>query len=88
MPTSPRCAAGRMSPQEFISAWGRDWKKVIADTKTFFEVADKAKLALDIDGRRPLNGGSPPAPAEAPRNPPQDGNKPMTEIIRLPQIHA
>jgi lambda family phage portal protein len=66
--------AGRMSPQEFISAWGRDWKKVIADTQSFFEVADKAKLALDIDGRRPLNGGSPPAPADGAPQPPQDGN--------------
>ncbi|WP_181180437.1 phage portal protein [Mesorhizobium sp. B1-1-7] len=70
--------AGRQSPQEFISAWGRDWKKVVADTRTFFDVVDKAKLALDIDGRRPLNGGSPPAPAAqngdgAPQNP-QDGN--------------
>lgn len=49
--------AGRMSPQEFISAWGRDWRKVIADTASFFKTVDEYKVALDIDGRRPLNGG-------------------------------
>ncbi|RWN11770.1 phage portal protein [Mesorhizobium sp.] len=58
--------AGRMSPQEFISAWGRDWRKVVADTKTFFETVDAAKLALDIDGRRPARGGAMIAATGAP----------------------
>lgn len=49
--------AGRLSPQEFISAWGRDWRKVIADTKTFLATIDKAGFPLDIDPRRPANGG-------------------------------
>lgn len=52
--------AGRLSPQEFIAAWGRDWREVVADTASFFEFLDKQRagsgLALDIDGRRPLSG--------------------------------
>lgn len=55
--------AGRLSPQEFISQWGRDWRKVIDDTGAFWRAADAAGLALDIDPRRPANGGSMPAPA-------------------------
>jgi lambda family phage portal protein len=52
--------AGRMSPQEFISAWGRDWRKVLADTKAFFEKMDGEGVKLDIDGRRPANGAPSP----------------------------
>lgn len=52
--------AGRLSPQEFIGAWGRDWRKVVEDTSAFYEVIDKqrggAGLALDIDARRPMKG--------------------------------
>lgn len=55
--------AGRMSPQEFIGMWGRDWKKVVADTAAFWEAADKAGLALDIDPRRALNAGATQAAA-------------------------
>ncbi len=54
--------AGRMSPQEFIGAWGRDWRKVTDDTASFFEHLDKLRdgtgLPLDIDGRRPMKGAS------------------------------
>lgn len=68
--------SGRSSPQEFISAWGRDWRKVIADTKTFFETVDEAKLALDIDGRRPARGGAMIAATGAPiSGPEQDPNQ-------------
>lgn len=52
--------AGRMSPQEFISQWGRDWKKVVADTKAFWSFADQNGMAFDIDPRRPSNGGAAP----------------------------
>lgn len=52
--------SGRMSPQEFIAAWGRDWREVVEDTATFFEFLDKqsngAGLSLDIDGRKPMKG--------------------------------
>ncbi|QRM55139.1 phage portal protein [Sinorhizobium sp. BG8] len=48
--------AGRMSPQEFISAWGSDWRKVVADFKTFFATIDGSGVALDIDPRRPAGG--------------------------------
>lgn len=54
--------AGRISPQEFIGAWGRPWRDVVSDTAAFMEFLDKqsdgAGLALDIDGRRPMKGPS------------------------------
>ncbi len=54
--------AGRLSPQEFTAAWGRDWRKVVEDTAAFFEFLDKQRggegLALDIDGRRPMKGAA------------------------------
>lgn len=51
--------AGRMSPQEFITQWGRDWKKVVADTQAFWQFADANGVTLDIDPRRPANGSAP-----------------------------
>jgi lambda family phage portal protein len=46
--------AGRMSPQEFIGAWGRDWRKVVEETRKFWKEADSGTepLILDIDPRR------------------------------------
>jgi lambda family phage portal protein len=52
--------SGRMSPQQFISAWGEDWRDVLADTKAFFALVDRDKLALDIDPRRPLSNAANP----------------------------
>lgn len=60
--------AGRMSPQEFISAWGRDWRKVAADFEAFFKEIDGRKFSLDIDPRKPANGGKPAAPQEEGKN--------------------
>ena len=67
--------SGRMTPQEFIGAWGQDWRKVIADTTTFFQMLDKQPggLVLDIDPRRVSQAGiaqgdeakAPKPPAEA-----------------------
>jgi capsid protein len=51
--------SGRMSPQEFISAWGRDWRKVVTDFDAFFSFCDQNALQglmFDIDPRRPANG--------------------------------
>ncbi len=48
--------AGRMSPQEFIGQWGRDWKKVVADTTAFWKATDAAGFTFDIDPRKPLAG--------------------------------
>lgn len=45
--------AGRLSPQEFIGQWGRDWRRVIAASADFWAAADALALELDIDGRRP-----------------------------------
>lgn len=53
--------SGRMSPQEFISAWGRDWRKVVTDFDAFFSFCDQNALEglmFDIDPRRPANGGA------------------------------
>ena len=50
--------AGRLSPQEFIAAWGRDWRKVVADMAAFLEELDKQKLVLDIDPRRTTQTGA------------------------------
>jgi lambda family phage portal protein len=47
--------AGRMSPQEFISAWGRDWRKVVTDFDAFFRFIDDNNVLLDIDPRRARN---------------------------------
>lgn len=51
--------SGRLSPQEFITAWGRPWDEVVSDTAAFFEFLDKqpGDVVLDIDGRQPRNGG-------------------------------
>ncbi|NEJ81812.1 phage portal protein, partial [Rhizobium leguminosarum] len=51
--------SGRMSPQEFISAWGRDWRKVVKDFDAFFKFADANNVPLDIDPRRPAGGVNP-----------------------------
>lgn len=54
--------AGRQSPQEFISAWGRDWREVVEDTASFWEFFDKQGgdlgLGLDIDPRKPMKGSA------------------------------
>lgn len=43
--------AGRMSPQDFIGAWGRDWRAVIAEYTEFLAAADAANLVFDTDAR-------------------------------------
>lgn len=53
--------SGRMSPQDFISGWGNDWRTVVNDFKAFFAFADDQKIVLDIDPRRPVNGSQKPA---------------------------
>lgn len=67
--------SGRLSPQEFISAWGRDWRKVVEDFDSFFSFADDVGIVLDIDPRRPKNGGSAPQP----QNQPLDQTGPANE---------
>ncbi|MEO3997190.1 phage portal protein [Mesorhizobium sp. CAU 1732] len=56
------CRSGRLAPQEFIGAWGRDWRDVVNDTASFMEFLDKqrdgAGLALDIDARNPMKGSA------------------------------
>ncbi len=66
--------AGRMAPQEFITQWGRSWKKVMADHKAFWKFCDDQGITLDIDPRRPMSGSplprdANPAPAPNPDDP-------------------
>lgn len=59
--------SGRLSPQEFIAAWGRDWREVVQDTARFLAFIDSNGVKLDIDGRQTTKGtpngenGNPPA---------------------------
>lgn len=49
--------AGRMSPQDFIGAWGRDWREVLAEYAEFFGAADAAKAIFDTDARQRTRAG-------------------------------
>lgn len=49
--------AGRMSPQDFIGAWGRDWREVLAEYAEFFAAADLAKAVFDTDARQRTRTG-------------------------------
>lgn len=61
--------AGRLSPQEFIAGWGRDWREVVEDHAAFLKVADGLGLVLDIDPRKVSAGGQmQPEPAENSQN--------------------
>lgn len=52
--------SGRMSPQQFVSGWGYDWREVVSDFEAFFRFTDANNVVLDIDPRRPANGASAP----------------------------
>ncbi|MET3892791.1 lambda family phage portal protein [Bosea sp. OAE506] len=49
--------AGRMSPQDFIGAWGRDWRAVMAEYAEFFAAADAAGAIFDTDARKRTQTG-------------------------------
>lgn len=68
--------AGRMSPQEFITQWGRNWKKVMRDTQAFWKFCDDNKITLDIDPRRPMAGSPLPRDANPKAEPALDPNPP------------
>ncbi|SMD18515.1 phage portal protein [Rhizobium sp. RU36D] len=58
--------SGRMSPQEFISGWGRDWRTIVTDFEAFFSFCDAnglQGLMFDLDPRRPQSGAAPQAQA-------------------------
>jgi capsid protein len=46
-----------MSPQEFISQYGRDWREVVDDFASFLETIDKKGLIFDIDPRKTSQSG-------------------------------
>jgi lambda family phage portal protein len=58
--------AGRLSPQEFIAAWGRDWREVVEDTARFLQFIDRNDVSLDIDGRKSMKGSANGADAQPP----------------------
>jgi lambda family phage portal protein len=49
--------AGRMSPQEFIAEYGGDWRRVLSQTKEFYDECDRLGIVLDIDPRRTTQVG-------------------------------
>lgn len=51
--------AGRLSPQEFISSWGRDWRKVVRDHDAFWRFCDQHGISFDIDPRKPKVAAAP-----------------------------
>lgn len=51
--------AGRLSPQEFISSWGRDWRKVVKDHDAFWKFCDQHGISFDIDPRKPKVAAAP-----------------------------
>lgn len=64
--------AGRMTPQEFIAGWGRDHRSVTRNFAAFLAEIDALGLSLDIDPRRPANGGQSPATPADPPDPAAD----------------
>lgn len=63
--------AGRMSPQDFVEAWGRDWRQVMQEYAEFFAEADKAGAIFDTDARQRTRTGQQitDEAAEPPREP-------------------
>lgn len=50
--------AGRMSPQDFYGAWGKDWRAVVAEFREFFtEIDGQQPLIFDIDARQRTQAG-------------------------------
>lgn len=66
--------AGRMSPQDFIEAWGRDWRQVMQEYADFFAEADKAGAIFDTDARQRTRTGQRITDAPAPEQEPDNGD--------------
>ena len=52
--------SGRMSPQEFVAAWGNDWRRVQDQAAAFFKRSDRMGLVFDIDPRKTDEAGKKP----------------------------
>ena len=63
--------SGRMSPQDFIGAWGRDWREVVEEWSTFLAEIDARGLVFDLDPRRRTSAGQAvqETSSDAPANP-------------------
>lgn len=61
--------AGRMSPQDFVEAWGRDWRQVMQEYAEFFAEADKAGAIFDTDARQRTRTGQQITEAPAAQEP-------------------
>ncbi|MCJ2102447.1 phage portal protein [Methylobacterium sp. E-046] len=68
---------GRMPPQEFVAAWGNDWRKVQDQTRAFYRRADAMGLAFDIDPRRTDQSGKQQPPAGGTQTPKDDTGEPI-----------
>ena len=66
--------AGRMSPQDFIGAWGRDWREVVAEWETYLAEIDGKRLIFDTDPRQRTRTGQ--AVQAAPEPDPDDEEEP------------
>ena len=69
---------GRMSPQEFVAAWGNDWRRVQDQAKAFYRRGDALGLVFDIDPRRTDQSGKQPADEGAPKPLTDDTGEPIT----------
>lgn len=58
--------SGRLSPQDFIEAWGRPWREVMAEYDAFITEADNAGRIFDIDARQRTRVGQPTEQQAAP----------------------
>lgn len=68
--------AGRMSPQDFLGAWGRDWREVVDEFRAFFKLVDGDEpLVFDIDARQRTRTGQQITDASAePAREPDNGD--------------
>jgi len=72
---------GRMSPQEYVAAWGNDWRRVQDQAKAFYRRSDALGLVFDIDPRRTDQSGKQPPTADdgaPPATPKDDTGEPIT----------
>ena len=67
--------SGRVSPQEFISQYGRDWREVVDDFGSFLDLIDKKGLMFDIDPRKMSQSGVEQPSSVAENAPPEPAAK-------------
>lgn len=71
--------AGRLSPQEFITSWGRDWRKVVKDHAAFWKFCDANGISFDIDPRKAKVAAAPAVNPAVDEDADQDPKEPAAE---------